>query len=854
MKKIVVLLLCFALTLGSITVSADNDLSPKTAEALEILQVLGFLNTDYSEEMIDVNAALTRAEFAEVAGSIFNVYDTSSDVLYFHDVPKDYYAYKSITYLTDIGTINGNGNKEFHPDDKISATDAAKIVLYALGYGQLIESSGGYPSGVNSVASRINLYSEVTSINGNLTYAGMFQMLYNAVTSELIEANGKDVFSYNGEYVQKLNYKNNGNTFLSQNYDIYIARGIVKGVDGADFGNVRSRKNQVVINETVLETDGKDYTDFLGHEVKCVYKYDEEHEKYSLIWMKSLDKIDVLELTYFENEPTFDSDNYVISYSTVSGHTTTAPVSKGIKVIYNGHLMSNGGVIKVLGGYYDNIRLFQISDDSRYDLAIVEKYDDILVDLVDAEREIVYDKGSGKSVCFADYTEAYIYNSDGGQIEVSQIPLGAVISVYESYDKDVVKAYVSNTIVTGTLKSVDGDGAYPEIVIEDTNYTCFYNFKPNSSVGCKIKAYIDYKGYVAYITYLTSSERYGYLISTRMDKKLDEDMSVKIFTDEGNVEKFKCNKGITIDGINYRKLYPEGAYNYLGGAYVSPQVIRFSLNSDNEVTMIDTVAEDANSNFRITNQRRTRQYKGGKFIANSNSDSLIIDSSTLIFNVPGDPNNASDEDYNIIAVNKLWDWLDMNCEGYSSVENSLKCEVLLTSDVNIVNGNTTRHLLVDKATRILDNEGNYVTKLEGYYGSSAYSVTTEAGYQPENIKRGDVIYVTYNNKNKVTDVSLKYRIGETLPAFIYDHSNDYNFFGAYAYDTNDGILGVVKTPDGTAVEDVYKIGTVWIYYSDADMIEKGTWKDIVGSRLTGNGDPVVIRTAQGYVSTVYVFK
>ena len=259
MKNLIKVFMPMILLLTSLNtfVQAENvNVSARTLESLEILRELDFVNDDYNQETIDFKATVTRAEFANVSAKIFNVSGTQGNSLYFYDVSRDYYAYDAVTYLTNVGAINVNEEKLFHPETEITVTEASKIVLYALGYSTIVEGKGGFPNGVNAVAMNIDLLDGVSSTNGKLTFEGMFNLLYNAVMTE--------VFDVAGFSDGNMTLESNGTTFLNEKYGIYFEKGIFSGFNGTYFGDTECYENQAAISGTLFETDGREYFEYLG--------------------------------------------------------------------------------------------------------------------------------------------------------------------------------------------------------------------------------------------------------------------------------------------------------------------------------------------------------------------------------------------------------------------------------------------------------------------------------------------------------------------------------------------------------------------------------------------------------------
>ena len=105
------LLPIYAVSASDVSAAANN-----TEEAIEILQALDFISEDYTDDTIDPKADVSRAEFAVIAAGIFNIGNIESKKLFFHDIPRDHYAFNAVAFLTDSGIINVSENRLFEPD------------------------------------------------------------------------------------------------------------------------------------------------------------------------------------------------------------------------------------------------------------------------------------------------------------------------------------------------------------------------------------------------------------------------------------------------------------------------------------------------------------------------------------------------------------------------------------------------------------------------------------------------------------------------------------------------------------------------------------------------------------------
>jgi len=131
---------------------------------------------------------VTRAEMAKMICLILNggkepVLSTSNTPKY-TDI-KGHWAQAYIEYCAGANIVAGMGDGTFHPDDTVTASQAAKMLLVAMGYKSDVFGFTGadWEVNVNVAANKANIYKDITDINAsaNLNRDNAAQMIYNAI-------------------------------------------------------------------------------------------------------------------------------------------------------------------------------------------------------------------------------------------------------------------------------------------------------------------------------------------------------------------------------------------------------------------------------------------------------------------------------------------------------------------------------------------------------------------------------------------------------------------------------------------------------------------------------------------------
>ena len=296
LKKVLALVLAFACAFTMFAGAAFTDSADiEQTEAVEMLSALGVIN-GYTDGSFKPNDTISRAEAAKMIYTIWNGGNDNAAAFegksVFTDVYSGHWAEGYINFCYTNGIINGKGNSQFAPDDKVTGTELAKMLLICMGY--QADKSGltgtGYSQRTNALATQNGLYVDVTAAVGEAMprqYAA--QIMYNALKADTVKWS-TDI----GDYEK---VKTTGYVWMD-------------GKDGASGNWVATETNEtmgakcmdLVTGEgvrlyTVEKEDGRetyslnggqftrvsiDYSDLIGQNVNVLYKKGETDKVYGV--------------------------------------------------------------------------------------------------------------------------------------------------------------------------------------------------------------------------------------------------------------------------------------------------------------------------------------------------------------------------------------------------------------------------------------------------------------------------------------------------------------------------------------------------------------------------------------------
>lgn len=187
LSKVLAVVLSFMLVFTTVGAASYTDVAAdaKYDEAVSVLSALNILN-GYEDGTFKPDGDITRAEFAAVVCRLLGLEETANGAKgqqVFNDVAGDHWASGYVALASQQGIVNGYGDGNFGPEDKVLYEQAIKMVVAALGYTPMAEVNGGYPGGYQIVAAQRGILANVSggATGVAATRAIVAQMSYNAL-------------------------------------------------------------------------------------------------------------------------------------------------------------------------------------------------------------------------------------------------------------------------------------------------------------------------------------------------------------------------------------------------------------------------------------------------------------------------------------------------------------------------------------------------------------------------------------------------------------------------------------------------------------------------------------------------
>ena len=288
LKRALSLVMAAAMLIGMMAVSAsaaDNydDFTDKdeivNTEAVATMVSLGVFNGKEDGSYFDPTGIVTRAEMAKIIAVSLNggkdpVLGSGASTTQFSDT-SGHWAEAYIAYCANLGIINGKGDGTFGPNEQVTGTAAAKMVLTALGYRGDIEglTGAGWDLNTDTLANKIGLYDgldHITPSNG-LTRDDTAQLIYNGVQAYEVEYRN----NY-GEYSGVIYAQENG-TMLANRFGVVKVTGVVvandvMSIDADDNDNAVGTAKEGWTRLDINAVSGYSYSNYTSLYGKQQYK------------------------------------------------------------------------------------------------------------------------------------------------------------------------------------------------------------------------------------------------------------------------------------------------------------------------------------------------------------------------------------------------------------------------------------------------------------------------------------------------------------------------------------------------------------------------------------------------------
>lgn len=875
-KRYIALIICFALfAFTFVNADGEEQIKAEWLRQADILSSMELLD-GYTPDNFGFNSAVSRAEFVDTIANFYFEYKINGSTGY-ADVPNEHWAASSIALAAEMNLISPAAN--FNPDNEILLTEAIKIAVSALGYGQIAEQDGGYPTGYLNYAARLGLMS---NLGGNTFSRGdMITLMYNMLDAEVMEVNfgmpGQN-FEIGDKLVDVLGYNMIKGIVVANNV-VAINGAPIKAEDEIQIENI----TMICENSNAL----------VGRRVECYYKYDSTIEEYVVIYISCIDD-GVLKI---KSEDITKLTSTELSYVDEDDDIEKLSLNGSLEIIYNGRReisLPENLFIPETGW----VELTDYDRDGIYDVMFISSFEEYVVSVYSSADELIYDKiDRSRYIDVGGKLKRFEFYVNGEPAEIDSIAPNSLISVARSRDNTVLTIYASTNIISAKATEYGND----YVILDGAEYKFTKSFANNNYYDVSLKEfnnyYINSFGDISYAD-VANSKLYGYMLGVGGDGAMDSNVQVKLLDNEGVVKIYNTADKIRLNGSS---MYSSGldssallfTTDTSGALVFKPQLCTYTLDADGNIKTINVVGTNTDLLNTLvqeydgtTSGIALRSYKTSQIMLNK----YVLTAATKVFLIADEDKNmmvttpsslTPDTSYNAV----IYDWEDavvgaMVIDNRSGLAGSVS---LNTEAVPVV--------VADVLKAIDDETGEELTKIYAYQNGTLIDMYPEdedtkgnasatlPGFNNipfSSLRKGDVMQVSTNVAGRISSFRLLFGMdrgmdGKTEVTYSESAATDatgtitgkyakmYNIYGCVT-DIYSNTLFKVNVATGTGqslngytLADYDRIlqtagGKIYMYNTAKDEVTVISPSEIV------IGDMVYARTRYTLTEEIYVVR
>lgn len=795
----------------------------KYAEAAELLGALGIMVGDAESGAFRPDDPILRSEMAKVAVYSIGLEDivkSSNGSTKFPDVPYDHWATGAINVADQQGLVVGDAEGTFRPDDSVTFEEAVTIIVRALGYEPAAQDKGGYPTGYMSIASQKQLLKGIDAVSAQPAKRGdIAQLVFNAMTVNMMEQVG---------FGSSVSYEEVDKTLLYDRLNVEKAYGQITATDETSLsGGSTTGDDKIQIGDNQYLKGDTAAGQLLGYNVLFYARIDKTTDEKTLILVTPqsnknnslvLNSTDIVDVT--DTSTANKSVEYWANRNT-DRRTKTASIKSDAVYIYNGKYKT-GITNEELKPSSGNLVLLDANMDSVYEIVFVNHFTNIVVDTISDVTGRVTDKYLNGSLVFdPDNPDVkYTIIKDGTEITPADLKEWNVISYTISDDQNLIKAYVSDASVTGTVNEISSEGY--RIGESDVMYEKAASYPNEIKLRDKGTFYLDIEDKIAAVNTKAVNEsaittNYAYLVDAAMNDGFDKTARLKLFTKEGETQIYDTAAKMRIND-SYAQAPADVVAQLTSdtSGKVIPQLIIYEMNSDGKISGIDT-AEDGTSTGAPNPNKFTLNISKADMIykrASGKLGNVGISDDTIIFDIPASAGSDTDK-YTIRNKSTLANDTKYDAVIYDLQENYTANVIIITSSTGVTNAESPI-TVVNYLAEVQNADFEYTDKLYGYSEgaeielmASDKSVFRKTG--GEKLKAGDIIQYKTDAKGNVDGITLLFDSNSKSGEFITNVTNDLTTVYGRAIKKFSGSVNV------QVGDDTYNFGTgdavVYLYDS-----------------------------------------
>ncbi|MCL2838878.1 MAG: hypothetical protein FWE04_07455 [Oscillospiraceae bacterium] len=548
-----------------------NDFSQMTRdqEILGYLALLGIIDEDDVDGFTNEDT-ITKGEATYLIIRSLGFLDLALGMeIYtgFADLSPDH-EYAGIVHLaTVLGILSGHPGGILAIDEHITVEQAAKMLVTALGYGEMANFQGGWPMGYLMQATRLRLASGTGGVsNQPMSRLSFALMLHNSFNVEMMRTR---VFGIDTVDMQT----REGDTLEAQFLRLsgfVMGEGIVEANRITNIGgsNFNLNDDEVVIDGVRLNNGGTAVGNHIGYHIQYVARTDDRAAISEVAGFR-VTRQNVVRLLPRSTYPTF-TNNRVEYYDEAAGRTRQLNVSPNVVVIFNNRMLDSF-TAEDLDFSDGNVLVIDNDNDGMIDVIRFTRSESFVVSNISVRNEMIYVQGQFRGSAVIDMREnsdrtVIVRTVDGEPANWHDIRIRDAISIVESEDRLFLEIILLPPPFIGSISEMQ-DGEW--VVINDERYYVTSQLE-NAALGRTGRFWVDENGEI--FRFEVARSEFVYVINkTSNFGGLDSSMRIQVYDNYYGLNIYQVHERVMINGDVFANA--EAAFNNIQIGTVASLVV-----------------------------------------------------------------------------------------------------------------------------------------------------------------------------------------------------------------------------------------------------------------------------------------
>ena len=822
-------------------------------EAVQMLVELGVINGKDTGDF-DPTGIVTRAEMAKMICVVLNGGKDPSlgtTVTNSYTDTVGHWASGYIEYCTQLGIVAGDGAGKFNPNATVTGSEAAKMLLVAMGYKSEVEGFTGsnWAIGVNVRANQKGLYSALSiSVDAGLTRDSAAQMVYNALDATVVSYTYTLVTDGSSLSSSPTLKDDSKTTLLEDKFNAVKVEGVVVANEVANLEATSEKGSSLDSGKTSLAiTNADDQSAYTGTKTFAVSTGMDDLGRTVVIYVKkdsNSTKAEVL------GSAITSSDNKVIKDNSKDTIATVASDNK-LTINADTKVAANYGNLMAYSKYTDpktaGIEKIIIDTDADGDV------DYVLMNTYSFGKVTTYTTSGDGSIAISAGNYALSASDKADVVGFDDVAKNDyVLAAYIGGDLHVAKA----DSVVGTLEAYKGTNPATKLTVAGTDYNVSNianvyeggedDVKAAKSYGSsnldnEATFYLDKNGYIVAVGNV-SENAYNYAMVLATGTSVDE--RVKVALPDGTTGTYTLNtngNGLKLNSITVGKVYA------------------YSINSNKEIKLT-AATTDGNT---YTNAAFT---KGKTTVSGSAMTSVYTNKNTVFFYTAG-VSGTTVNDVDVYAGYDKAPTLDGTSRATVQVYTSgTRVVAVVFTGSNLTTANVSDNLYISSvgtSTNSYTNAKAFIAgdtkltdiKVDGSVtkGVYTYTINSDGYYELKAVPAGnggnvvldsngktqytvatannDTFVLSQDSNGTKTELSIT---SKTLLVDTSDYLDDPIAELGAGPDENDKIAYVVYSLDNTKADEALLVVVKNTKTTSSSTGNDSSYGDVTGTAMTGN--------------------